>query len=98
MAIVISSPARCRVVVVVDVDGDLAEIPLLGARVHHEHRRYAARKSRHEELVRRRRGALTTDRHGLVGGEMVPTVDHDLLPERAGDRPGCAVRLMSART
>ena len=81
-------PPWRRVVVVVDGDRDVAEIPLLGARVHDEHRGDAARERRREELVGRGRAVLAADRLGLVGDEVELPVDQDVLPQRAGDRAG----------
>ena len=81
-------PPRRRVVVVVDVDLDLVELPLLRARVHHEGRRDARGERSREELVRRRRASVTADALGLVGDQTVPAVDQDLLAERAGYRVG----------
>src|SRR5688572_26040625 len=47
-------PARCRAVVVVDLDRQLAEIPSLRARVHHQCGRDAGGERGGEQLVRRR--------------------------------------------
>ena len=79
-------PPWRRVMVVVDRDRDLAEVPLLGARVHDEHRRDAAGQRRREELVGRGRAVLAADRLGLVRDEVELPVDQDVLPQRAGDR------------
>ena len=74
--------------VVVDVDGDFTEIPLLGARVHHERRRDASRKRSWKELVRCGGGALPAETFGLIGGQPVAAVDQNFLAERPWYRMG----------
>ena len=81
--------ARRRAVVVVDLDRHLAELPPLRSRVHHERRRDAGGERGGEQLVWRRSAPVTAEALWLVGDQAVPAVDHDLLPERAGDRAGC---------
>ena len=82
-------PARRRAVVVVDLDRHVAELPVLRPRVHDERRRDAGGERGREELVRRRSAAVAAEALRLVGDQAVLAVDHDLLPERAGDRAGC---------
>ena len=42
-----------------------------------------------EQLVRRRSAPVAAEPLRLVGDQTVLAVDHNLLPERAGDRAGC---------
>ena len=70
-------------------DHDLAELPALRPRVHHERRRDAGGQCGGEELVRRRPAPVTAEVVRLVGDQAVLPVDHHLLTERAGNRAGC---------
>ena len=77
-----------RLVVVVDVDRDLAEIPVLRACVHHERRRDAGGERGREQLVRRGPAAVAAEALRLVGDQAVLAVDQHLLPKGAGNRAG----------
>src|SRR5471030_1228564 len=78
-------PARRRAMVVVDVDGDVAQIPVLRAPVHHERGGDTRGECRWKELVRRWSAALSAERFRFVGGQTMRAVDQELLPKRPGN-------------
>ncbi len=85
---------RRRGRVVVDIDGDLAELPASRTRVHEQGRRDAGGKRGGEQLVRRRRAVAAAEPERLVGGRWQrPSTSTSWRSDPGTDR-ALALRLM----
>ena len=73
--------ARRGLVVVDDVDLDVADLPALGAGVGADRGGHAAGQRCREQFVRGGAGVRAPEALGLVGDELVPAVDEDLLAQ-----------------